>query len=101
MYAPHAAKLLAYVDCSVQVLTNGDPRLCDCNRIIASEAIPVGADHPDKQKELSLKADWKYVGVVSYRFSNTVTSVIKDSFNNLIAFIPEQFPQSVFHPPQS
>ncbi|MDB5210905.1 MAG: hypothetical protein JWQ30_1732, partial [Sediminibacterium sp.] len=81
--------------------TNGDPRLCDCNRIIASEAIPVGPELPDKQKELSLKADWKYVGVVSYQFSNTATPVIMNTFSRTVAFIPEQFPQSIFHPPQS
>jgi hypothetical protein len=61
-------------------LANDDPRLCDCNQIIATDAIPLDTDHPDKQKELSLKGDWKYVAVVSYQFTNTLLPV-KMRFN--------------------
>ncbi|MES2372018.1 MAG: hypothetical protein V4557_05520 [Bacteroidota bacterium] len=88
------------MDCSILALANDDPRLCDCNQIIATDAIPLATDHPDKQKELSLKADWKYVGVVSYQFTNTLLSVENKRFNHLISSVPEQFPLSVFHPPQ-
>jgi hypothetical protein len=95
------AKLLAYADCSILVLTNGDPRLCDCNRIIDNDAIPVAADQPDKQKEISLKADWKYIGVVSYQFSHTIAVVGKTFSTNRFLAVPEKFPRAIFHPPQS
>jgi hypothetical protein len=91
---------LAYVDCTILALANDDPRLCDCNQIVATDAIPLGTDQPDKQKELSLKADWKYVGVVSYQFSNVSGPVIDKNFINHDSFITDQFPLSVFHPPQ-
>jgi hypothetical protein len=95
------AKLLAYADCSIQVLANGDPRLCDCNRIIAADAIPLAADQPDKQKDILLKADWKYVGVVSYQFSNTVMLIEETHTGKFVSYIPKPTSQSIFHPPQS
>ena len=97
------AKLLAYADCTIRVaITNSDPRLCDCNRIIAAESTPIaGDDQPDKQKELTLKADWKYVGVVSFQFPHTLLLVEKNNFDKFVSFVPEQIPQSIFHPPQS
>ena len=94
------AKLLAYADCSIQVLTNGDPRLCDCNRIVDTDAIPVAPDQPNKEKEIMLKADWKYVGEAAYKFSNASTLVQKPITPNRFLFVPEQSPQAVFHPPQ-
>jgi len=96
------AKLLAYADCTIRVaITNSDPRLCDCNRIVATEAVPIaGEDQPDKQKEITLKADWKYIGVAAYQFSNTLTPVEKNNFNKPVSFVPEQILHSIFHPPQ-
>jgi hypothetical protein len=100
LYAPHVAKLLAYADCSIQQLAHDDPRLCDCNQIVTADAVPLFPDQPDKQKEISIKADWKYETVVSYRFSDSDIS-IKQIFSSIRpSFIPEQFSRSVFHPPQ-
>lgn len=100
LYAPHVAKLLAYADCSIQMLANSDPRLCDCNKIIDTDAIPVGSDQPDKQKDISIKADWKYVGVVSYHFSHTIIPAGKTFSANRFLLVPEKFPRAIFHPPQ-
>jgi hypothetical protein len=94
------AKLLAYADCSIQLLSNSDPRLCDCNKIISSDAIPIGPDRPDKEKEITLKADWKYIGEVSFRFSNTSILVQQSPITADLIFVPQSFLQSVFHPPQ-
>ena len=100
LYAPHIAKLLAYADCSIILLSNPDPHFCDCNRIIDTDAIPVAADQPDKQKELSVKADWKYVGVGSFRFANPFTLIDKAKANESFVYMPLQSPQAVFHPPK-
>lgn len=94
------AKLLAYADCSIIQLTNTDPHFCDCNRIIDTDAIPVAPDQPDKQKELSLKADWKYVGVNSFRFANSFIVADKTNAGESFLYIPQQSLQSVFHPPK-
>jgi hypothetical protein len=82
-------------------LTNSDPRLCDCNKIITADAMPpIGGNQPDKQKDISIKADWKYVGVVSYQFSYTLLTVAGDKTSNHTSFIPQSSPGSVFHPPK-
>jgi len=95
------AKLLAYADCSLQLLTSQDPQLCDCNRIVDADAIPLAADQPNKQKEISLKADWKYVGVASFEM-NSLFAVNGESIHNLdFLFIPSQYLQDIFHPPQA
>ncbi len=101
LYAPHIAKLLAYADCSIIQLTNSDPHFCDCNRIIDTDAIPVAPDQPDKQKELSIKADWKYVGVGSFRFANPFTAADKAKAGESIVYLPQQSLKAVFHPPKS
>jgi hypothetical protein len=97
--APHAAKLLAYADCSVIMLTNGDPLLCDCNKVVIGDAAPVLPNQPDKQKELSLKADWKFITPGKIRYQAGVWKVF-----NVFHFMEPSFsPQSVdhrfFHPP--
>jgi hypothetical protein len=100
LYAPHVAKLLAYADCSIIALTNGDPRLCDCNKIVDTENIPLSTNQPDKQKEISVKADWKYVGETAYRFSKPMKQTGETKSSSPDKFIAEQFLRSVFHPPQ-
>jgi hypothetical protein len=95
------AKLLAYADCSIIQLTNADPHFCDCNRIVDTDAIPVAPDQPDKQKELSLKADWKYVGVSLFRFANSFILIDKAKRGESFLYIPQQSLQAVFHPPKS
>jgi hypothetical protein len=92
---------LAYADCSITLLANSDPRLCDCNQIIDADAIPVAADRPDKQKELSLKADWKYIGTCSYLLppASIINQQKITAHNN--SFIPEQDLREIFHPPRA
>ncbi len=100
LYAPHIAKLLAYADCSVmQVLSNKDPRLCDCNRIIDADAIPF-PDQPDKQKELSLKADWKYIAQTAYNLGNLPVVNTKSAFSFPSYYIPGKYLDDIFRPPR-
>ncbi len=101
LYAPHIAKLLAYADCSIIQLTNADPRFCDCNRIIDSDAIPVAPDQPNKQKEISLKADWKYVSVTAFHYTNPYSLIDKAKTITPFVYIPLQNLKSVFRPPKS
>jgi hypothetical protein len=95
------AKMLAYVDCSYIMLSNSDPNLCECNSIVDIEAIPLGPDQPDKQKELSLKADWKYISSTPYRFQSAIQ--VEKNIPSLIPihYHPQQALHAVFHPPRS
>lgn len=94
------AKLMAYADCSIIALTNDDPRLCDCNRIIDADNIPLNSDQPDKQREITLKADWKYVAEVNYRLSLVPLISAGRKGCQPDSFVPCVFGRSVFHPPR-
>jgi hypothetical protein len=99
-FVPHAAKMMAYVDCSFVMLSNSDPDFCDCNLIVASDMIPLTPDMPDKQKELSLKADWKYVVAETFTFTGKTTGFRKPHAAFAGEYIPQQSLQSIFHPPR-
>jgi hypothetical protein len=101
LFVPHMAKMLAYVDCSYIMLSNSDPDFCDCSRIVDNDAIPMGPDQPDKQKEISLKADWKYVAANPYRFTATIPSVKKTAGIDHSHHLPQQSLIAVFRPPRS
>lgn len=101
MYAPQVAKILAYTDCSIQVLANGDPLFCDCNRIIDIDAIPIAPDREDKQKEISLKADWKYIGESTFKPCNPSEMIAKPTRFFQSPFVSQLYLQSIFHPPQA
>jgi hypothetical protein len=95
------AKMLAYVDCTYVMISNSDPNLCDCNRIVDTEAIPLGPDQPDKQKELTLKADWKYVAAIAYRFQHSIPADKNTPAIGRFHYHPQQALDAVFHPPRS
>jgi hypothetical protein len=99
-FVPHAAKMMAYVDCSFVMLSNSDPDFCDCNLIVAADMIPLTPDMPDKQKELSLKADWKYVATDAFTFTGKLIAAGKPVAGIISSYIPQQSLQSVFHPPR-
>lgn len=100
LYAPHMAKILAYADCSIILLTNNDPRLCDCNRIISADLLPIRSDMPDKQKELSLTTDWKYTTLNVFRLQSNAAPAKEIFSGTKPLYIPQQSLQSVFHPPR-
>jgi hypothetical protein len=100
LYAPHLAKLLAYADCTIVAITNDDPRLCDCNKIVDTEDIPFSTNQPDKQKDISIKSDWKYLGETAYHFSAYLPLQDTKKLSSPGHFIAEEFPRSVFHPPE-
>jgi hypothetical protein len=100
LFVPHVAKMMAYVDCSFVMLSNSDPDFCDCNLIVASDMIPPTPDMPDKQKELSLKADWKYVVADAFTCTDQTIVAGKPVAAIISEYIPLQSLQSVFHPPR-
>jgi hypothetical protein len=101
LYVPHLAKLLAYADCSYIVLSSQNPLLCDCNKIVDANMIPFAPDNPDRQKDISLKADWKYVVVTEFSLGIApATSAVPNAIYTP-GTIPLQSLQSVFHPPRA
>jgi hypothetical protein len=95
------AKILAYVDCSYIVLSSQDPLLCDCNKIIDANMIPFAPDNPDRQKDISLKADWKYVAVTEFRLGITPAATAAPNAIYTPGAIPLQSLRAVFHPPRA
>jgi hypothetical protein len=95
------AKILSYADCTLVAITNDDPRLCDCNKIVDTEDIPFPINQPDKQKDLSIKTDWKYLGETVYLFSRPLQLAGQKKLSPEDHFIAEKFPRAVFHPPQA
>lgn len=93
--------MLAFVDCTYIMISNSDPNLCDCNRIVNTDAIPVGPDQPDKQKEISLKADWKYIAAIAYRFPSGIAAAEKMLAISPCQYHPQESLHAVFHPPRS
>ncbi len=100
LLVPHAAKMLAYVDCSFVMLSNSDPNFCDCNMIVTADMIPSTPDMPDRQKELELKADWKYVPAESFLFSGFTAEPVSQLYNTTNNWLPQQSLRAVFHPPR-
>ncbi|NCI51909.1 hypothetical protein GWC95_18440 [Sediminibacterium roseum] len=92
--------MLAYADCSVIAIANGDPLLCDCNKIVETAAIPDFPAQQDKQKDISLKTDWKYFGETAYHFYSPVQAEKDKKLPSSTDLVQDQFPRSVFHPPQ-
>jgi hypothetical protein len=56
LYTPNAARLLLYVQCTLQVAAN---QQCDCN--LSSIPAEQQANFPEKQKEMQQQTDWKYL----------------------------------------
>lgn len=65
-----------------------------------TDSIPVGQDKPDKQKEISSKADWKYLGVTNCTLVNPSIFLHTPTVSREIVFIPTQYGAEVFRPPQ-
>jgi hypothetical protein len=98
LYAPSAARLLAYAECSVQVLLQDKKPDCGCTLNVAT---PVTHDHPatdNKQKDISLKTDWKFIQQQQVR----ITFFTRQ---NVTLYRPFSQPlynayyKSIFHPP--
>lgn len=90
---------MAYTDCTWQLLTNGDPHLCDCNKLIGVEVMPAANNAPDKQKELALKTDWKYLVESTTRYCCQEVLSGNDGPGYRQPYIPVADLSKVFHPP--
>jgi hypothetical protein len=99
LYAPSIAKMMAYADCSIQVLSNKEPLLCDCIKIIGLDKIPMSADETNQQQKLSQQTDWKFTVTNQFILQKDIT-LIKLQFNQFYSSrLPDQRVYSFFHPP--
>lgn len=99
LYAPSIAKMMAYADCSIQVLSNKEPLLCDCIKIIGLDQVPMSADETNQQQKLAQQTDWKFTVNHPFYLPNWKVA-INNEFNEFyLAKIPAQRAFSIFHPP--
>jgi hypothetical protein len=56
-------------------------------------------NQPDKQKELSLKADWKFITPEKIRYQKEEALYISATFFMDPSFSPQFVERSFFHPP--
>ena len=99
LYAPSVAKLLAYTDCSIQILANSNPLLCDCTKFLSDDQIPLSSDENNQQQKLSQKTDWKFTLLAKYQISNCTFLIIIKYIDLIAINLPPQRANSIFHPP--
>jgi len=99
LYAPSVAKLLAYTDCSIQILANSNPLLCDCTKILLDDQVPFSSDENNQQQKLSQKTDWKFTLLIKYQISNYKFSITTKYIDLIAINLPPQRATSIFHPP--
>ncbi|MFL9481907.1 hypothetical protein ACI6Q2_03955 [Chitinophagaceae bacterium LWZ2-11] len=101
LYAPHAARILVYTQCSVSVMLNdGDKQWCDCMLSKDATTKHSGATTlPDKQNEISKKSDWKYVALKEAAHNIPEFILTKKKYKTKVTILPDPLLSSVFHPP--
>lgn len=99
LYAPSVAKLLAYTDCSIQILANSNPLLCDCTKFLSDNQVPLSPDENNQQQKLSQKTDWKFTLLTKYQISNCKFSITTKYIDLKTTNLPPQRAASIFHPP--
>ena len=99
MYAPSIAKMMAYADCSIQVLSNKEPLLCDCIKIIGLDQVPLSADETNQQQKLSQQTDWKFTITNAFMLPNLVEGMTNQFNPFYLSKIPSKRAYAIFHPP--
>ncbi len=90
---------MAYADCSIQVLSNSEPLLCDCIKIIALDQVPMSADESNQQQKIALQTDWKFTVVSPYNLPQKVVFNTIHISQFCLAKVPAKRAESIFHPP--
>ncbi len=90
---------MAYADCSIQVLSNSEPLLCDCIKIIGLDQVPMSADETNQQQKIAQHTDWKYTvsSVVNLPKHAVDYAVQYNGF--YLAKMPSDRVTTIFHPP--
>lgn len=99
MYAPSIAKMMAYADCSIQVLSNSESLLCDCIKIIELDQVPMSADETNQQQKIAQHTDWKYTVQSSFNLAQKVVEYTIQYNGFYLAKMPQERVTTIFHPP--
>jgi len=89
---------MAYAECSVKVVTGKSTEDCGCS---LTDSKPAPHDHslPDKQKDITLKTDWKYITNKPLHTDFQLFSLAKVVAQYQQAYHKEVTLPGVFHPP--
>ena len=91
--------MMAYADCSIKILSNKEPLLCDCIKIIGLDKVPMSADETNQQQKLSQQTDWKFTVTKPFILPNDAIA-INYLFNQFCSSsLPAKRAHSFFHPP--
>jgi hypothetical protein len=99
LYAPSVAKILAYADCTIVVLSNNESELCDCTKFIDAASIPLSNEESHQQKQLAFKTDWKYILSNNPLFCTGFTPISPKISKLSFLRFPSPFLKSIFRPP--
>jgi hypothetical protein len=94
LYAPNAARLVLYTECTLQA---NDAQQCDCN--FSNLPADQQANFPEKQKEIQQQTDWKYLINQKQEYTAWFINSVKQytgCVNSLYSF---SLSNSIFHPP--
>ncbi len=99
MYAPSVAKMMAYADCSIQVLSNSEPLLCDCIKIIGLDQVPISADETNQQQKIAQHTDWKYTVSSAFNIPKHAVEYTIQYNEFYLGKMPTDRVTTIFHPP--
>ena len=93
LYAPDVAKLVAYTDYVVDVVTNNKVNICDCEPIIEKQS----SEHKDHH--IIVKTDWTYIAAEIFYLQPQLKFHIKKYplYNDNLF---PQFSHNIFQPPK-
>jgi hypothetical protein len=99
LYAPSVAKMMAYADCSIQVLSNSEPLLCDCIKIIGLDQVPMSADETNQQQKIAQHTDWKYTVSSAFNLAQKIVEYKIEHTGFYLTKLPSDRVKTIFHPP--
>lgn len=90
---------MAFADCSIQVLSNREPLLCDCVKIIEQDQVPMSADETNQQQKIAQHTDWKYTVLSAFNLSQPIVENTIQYNGFYLAKMPLDRATTIFHPP--
>ncbi|WP_153801046.1 hypothetical protein [Foetidibacter luteolus] len=100
LYAPSVARILAFAEC-LAAASPGTEEFCDCIGASNSHHTPSSHSLPDKQKEITLKTDWKYTGTAALEsIACPVVALCCNHIKPACDKLPHSFLYGIFHPPR-
>jgi hypothetical protein len=96
LYAPNAARLVLYTECTLQAT---DAQQCDCN--FSNLPADQQANFPEKQKEIQQQTDWKYLINQKQEYAASFINNAKQYTGCVDSLYSFLLINSIFHPPCS